>query len=541
MLGKKGRGAGRYARYSGGAILVLGLALCVCASGPAPDAKTYPPPVPLVASGLIGDHSFPGPVLPISPEEARGASYLPSSNVLRLPDGRLRYLPPGAAEAVTVPPDDPGAAEAASASRAWLDEGTVPGGDAVERAISERALLDLRLLTRPNGAALAGLHPRWRSVWPRDASFVAVAFAATGHHDLSYQVLSFLAAAQEPAGAWEARYDAAGNPVLDGRPRQLDAAGWFPWATWYWFVTARPGALTNERAGELWPATRAAADAAAASLGADGLPPGGADYWEVETWRPNLGTAAPLRTGLRTAADLARRLGHESDARHYAAAARRLDAGIAREFAPAGYQRTPYPRSGADAAVTFLAPPFAPPDARVEVALAEAAERLRAPNGGVLPGERWPQDPTAAWTPETALFALSAAAAGDGEEADRWLGWLAAHSTSLGTFSEKVSGDGEPKAAAPLGWTEAIVLLALAAKEEPLPTPPVPERVPVEMDERPLLPIVGTLLCAGVLAALFAGRKVATQPRWRPGPGSGRLLRAQAPFMTAAMARHDIG
>jgi glucoamylase len=516
VVGRKGRGAGRYARYPAGAILVL--ALCVCA--PAPDARTYHPPVPLVASGLIGDRS--GPVLAVSPEEARGASYLPASNVLRLPGGRLRYLPPGAAEAVTVPPDDPGAAEAAAASRAWLAEGTVPGGDAVERAISERALLDLRLLTRPNGAALAGLHPRWRSVWPRDASFVAVAFAATGHHEESYQVLSFLAAAQEPDGTWEARYDAAGTPVLDGRTRQLDATGWFSWATWYWFVTAERD--ERERAGALWPATRAAADAAEASLGADGLPPGGADYWEVETWRPNLGTAAPLRTGLRAAADLARRLGHESDARRYAAAAGRLDAGLAREFAPAGYQRTPYPRSGADAAVNFLAPPFAPPDTRIEEAIAETAERLRAPNGGVLPGEKWPQDPTVAWTPETAFFALSAAASGDGEEAGRWLGWLAAHRTSLGAFPEKVDGDGKPRAAAPLGWTEAIVLLALAAKDEPLPTPPVPERVPPETSTPQPPPVIGALLCAGVLAAFVgARRRESTPPRWRPGPGSGRL------------------
>lgn len=521
MAGKKGRGAGRYARYPAGAILVFGLALCVWASGPAPDVKTYPAPVPLVASGLIGDRS--GPVLPISPEEARGASYLPSSNVLRLPDGRLRYLPPGAAEAVTVSPDDPGAAAAAAASRAWLAGETVPGDNAVERAISERALLDLRLLTRPNGAALAGLHPRWRSVWPRDASFVAVAFAATGHHDLSYDVLAFLAEAQEPDGAWEARYDAAGTPVLDGRPRQLDAVGWFSWATWYWFVTARPGTLTDERARTLWPATRAAADAAVASLGADGLPPGGADYWESGTWRPNLGTAAPLRTGLRAAADLARRLGHESEARRYAAAAGRLDAAIAREFAPAGYQRTTHPRSGADAAVNFLAPPFAPSDTRVEAAIADAAKRLRVPNGGVLPGERWPQDPTVAWTPETALFALSAAAAGDGEEADRWLGWLAAHRTGLGAFPEKVDGDGEPKAAAPLGWTEAIVLLALASGEEQLPVPPVPERASAETSEPPLLPVIGALLCAGVLAALVAARKVLTRPRWRPGSGSSRL------------------
>jgi glucoamylase len=522
--GSKEDSAGRYARYAAGAVLVLGLALCVWASGPAPpEARTYPAPVPLVASGLLGGHS-PGPALLITPEEARGASYLPSSNVLRLPDGRLRFVPPGAAEAVTVAPDDPDAAAAAASSRAWLEAGTVPGGDAVERRISERALLDLRLLTRSNGAALAGIHPRWRSVWPRDASFVAVAFAATGHHELSYEVLSFLAGAQEADGAWEARYDAAGIPVLDGRPRQLDAAGWFPWAAWYWYVTAGRRDNARERAEALWPAARAAAETAVASLGADGLPPGGADYWEVETWRPNLGTAAPLRTGLRAAADLARRLGHESDARRYAAAAGRLDAGIALEFAPIDYPRTTGASSGADAAVNFLAPPFAPPDPRVEGAVAEAAQRLRAPNGGVLPGERWIQDPTVAWTPETALFALSAAAAGDEEAADRWLGWLAAHRTSLGAFPEKVSGDGEPKAAAPLGWTGAIVVLALAAKDEPLPTPPVPELAPHETNTPPPLPAVGTLLCAGVLAVLVAAWRMGlTRPRWRPGPGSDRL------------------
>ncbi len=500
-------------------LLVLGLILCACADGTAPQqANTYPAPVPLVASGLLGNS--PGPVLPVTPEEARGASYLPWSNVLRLPDGRLRFVPPGGGEAVTVAPDDPDAAAAAASSRAWLEAGTVPGTDAVERNISARALLDLRLLTRRNGATLAGVHPRWRSVWPRDASFVAVAFAATGHHDLSYRVLSFLAGVQNADGTWEARYDATGTPVLDGRSRQLDAVGWFPWAVWYWYVTAE----RKERARALWPAARAAADAAADSLGADGLPPGGADYWEAGTWRPNLGTAAPLKTGLCAAADLAHRLGHEPDARRYAAAAGRLDAGIEREFAPIGYQRTTNPHSGADAAVNFLAPPFAPPEARVERAIADAAQRLRAPNGGVLPGERWPQDPTVAWTPETALFALSAAASGDQETADRWLGWLAAHRTSLGAFPEKVSGDGEPKAAAPLGWTEAIVVLTLAAKDERLPTPPVPEKAPLETDALPSLPVVGALLCAVVLAALVGARnRGLTRLRWRPGPGSTRL------------------
>ena len=464
------RGAGsRFARYAAGIILVLGLIFGSGAAGRAPEP--YSPPAPLRVSGLIGDPLSPGAL--ISPDEAAGASYLPSSNVLRLQGGELRYLPAGSARAVTVLPGDPGAAAAASETRSWLAEGGVPGGTESERRISERALLDLRLLTQQNGAALAAPYSRWARVWPRDAGFVAVAFAATDHHEESYDILEFLAASQESDGTWEARYNPDGTPVLDGRSRQLDAVGWFPWAVWYWYVTG--DRYSRERIDALWPATRGAADAAAASLGADGLPPGGADYWEAETWRTNLGTAAPLRTGLRAAADLARKLGHASDARRYAAAAARLDAAIEREFAPTGYTRTTAARSGVDASVNFLAPPFAPPDQRVGEAVVVAAERLRAPNSGVVPGEHWPHDPTVAWTPESALFALSAAASGDEREADSRLGWLAAHRTTLGAFPEKVDADGEPRSAAPLGWTEAVVVLALAAQENPLPVPPVPE------------------------------------------------------------------
>ena len=224
--------------------MLLVLALVLGAGGArAPEERTYPEPVPLRVSGLIGSHPSLGATLPISPDGALGAAYLPSSNVLRLPGGKLRYVSPGSSEAVTVPPGDPGALAAAAATRRWLKEGVVPGENEAERRISARALLNLALLTRPNGAALAGPHSRWSYVWPRDASFMAVAFAATGHREESYRILEFLAGAQDPDGAWEARYNADGTPVLDGRSRQLDAVGWFPWAVWYWYVTGgRPAA-----------------------------------------------------------------------------------------------------------------------------------------------------------------------------------------------------------------------------------------------------------------------------------------------------------
>lgn len=501
---------GRYARHPAGVVLVLAVVLAAGAGEGAPRAAgPYPDPVPLRISGLIGDDS--GTVVGVSPEEARGASYLPSSNVLRLPDGDLRYVPPGSSEPVFVPPGDPGAPEAADASRRWLERGTVPGDTAAERRIAERALLDLRLLTRPNGAHLAAPNRGWDYVWPRDASWAAVAFAATGHHQESRDVLRFLAGVQGENGLWEARYyPESGEPVRDGRPRQLDATGWFTWAVWYWHETAPEG--ERDAARVLWPAVRAASDAASRSLGPNGLPPAGPDYWETATWRPNIGTAAPLRTGLRAAADLAEDLGRHEDARRYATAATRLDDAIEREFATRGYPRTTHPESGADAAVNFLAPPFAPHDPAVERAIAEASAALSAPNGGVLPGERWKQDPTVSWTPETAFFALSSAASGDEGEADRRLRWLADHRTNLGAFPEKVDGDGEPKAAAPLGWTGAVVLLALASEDRALPVPPVPESAGDGRSVPPFAALGGVLLGAGVLGA-------ATRPRRRRPPG----------------------
>lgn len=447
------------------ALALLALAGLLVAGDSPQRPPEYPDPIPLRISGLLGNATD---FVPISPADARDAAFLTGSSVLRFPSGDLRYLPPGSTELVTVPPDDPGAAAAVEESRRWLDRGTVPGESNAERRVAERALLDLRLLTRPNGAPLAAPHPRWDLVWPRDAGFVAAAFAATGHYEESYAVLRFLADVQEPDGAWEARYRPDGSPVLDGRPPQLDATGWFPWAVWFHTATGRPEADVRE----LWPAVRRSADAAADSLGRDGLPPGGADYWEIETRRPNLGTAAPLLAGLRSAADLAARLGYDAESRRYAAAADRLGRALDEKFAPHGYPRTTGPRSGADAAVNFLAPPFAPPDPGVQVAVGEASEALTVSNGGVVPGERWPQHPEVSWTPQTALFGLSAASFGDEEESRRRLGWLVDHRTSLGSFPEKVDGEGELKSVAPLAWTAAVYVLALAALEEPLPVPP---------------------------------------------------------------------
>jgi GH15 family glucan-1,4-alpha-glucosidase len=350
----------------------------------------------------------------------------------------------------------------------------VPGRTEAQRAAAARALLDLRLLLRPDGALLAAQTPYWAYVWPRDASFAAAAFAVTSRRGEAVRVLEFLGRTQRRDGTWAARARPDGTPVNDGRRAQLDATGWVPWAAWL----ASDGGRDRGAARRLWPTVRAAAEKAARSLRRDGLPPAGPDYWERPERLPTLGTAAALRAGLGSAGDLAASLGEPSPAARYRSAAARLGAAISRTFwGPAGFHRYPTRLAGAaprgdgpDASVTWLGPPFAPSSPIVREGVERAAAQLAPGGGGAVPGTPWRGGDW--WTPATASFALAEMASGDRRDAEARLDWLLAHRTALVGFPERVRrADGTPRSVAPLAWTDALVLLTLASGDRPLPIP----------------------------------------------------------------------
>ena len=364
---------------------------------------------------------------------------------------------------------------AVRADRQWLSSGIVPGGSPQITSMATRALLDLHLSTRPDGAVIAGWHNRWEYSWPRDSSWVAAAFAFTGHTGDSLRILRFLQQTQLPSGTWAARYRPDGSgPGDDGRPGELDANGWVPWAVWCWSVAESQGGQNAQgQLAGLWPMVKAAADATVRSLSPDGLPAASMDYWENSV-QVTLSTAAALLTGLRAAADIAGELGHKTPAANWARAATRLAGGIAAAFGRYGYHRLPYTDSGDDAAVTFLGPPFAAAGPAVVSAITDTERSLRLPNGGILPGADWPGNRTTAWTAETAFFALFDAETGNQHGTNQMLTWFAAHATRLGTLPEKVDAGGRPVSAAPLAWTDAAVLLTLVAQAHHLPVVPVP-------------------------------------------------------------------
>ncbi|MEV6955530.1 hypothetical protein [Streptomyces sp. NPDC051183] len=410
----------------------------------------------------------------VTPSQSVDASYVPGGNVLRLPSGKWRYLPAGATKSVVVDAGDAGALEQVAASRAWLASGRVPGAPGLRRESAERALLSMRALLQPNGSFAAAWYPFWDFSWPRDSSFAVAAFAHTGHDEEAYRILRYNSATQRADGTWEARTRLDGSGPPDARPWQLDANGWVPWAAWQWYRAA-PAADRDGRLEILYPTIRKAADYAAGSLDADGLPPASPDYWELPTATVNIGTAAPLLAGLNSSADLARSLGRAEDAARWSDAARRLSAGIAARFAPVGYQRTADGLHGRDSAVAFMAPPFNTAPADLPTALDETYRALLRPNGGLVPGNdpatRW-GDIT--WTASTSFFALAWSGTGEGAKAGDVIDWVLSKRNTLGELPETVSADGRPKAVVPLGWTDAIVLIALlGADGTPLPTPPL--------------------------------------------------------------------
>jgi hypothetical protein len=432
--------------------------------------------------GLVGGGGWPYNGVPLTESDGEGASYIPGSSVVRLADGQVRLVPFGGDTTITVEATDPRVKAAVRSDQLWLSTGTIPdGGSAVPmetrqvyREMATRALLDLRLLTRPNGASLASWYGAWRYTWPRDSAFTAAAFTMTGHTVEARHILEFLADVQHEDGLWAARYHADGGAVTDGREPQLDSLGWVLWASWLYLTQ------TSSDAADLWRMVARAADHLADSLGDDGLPPPSSDYWErkpgteQDPHRATLGVAGPVLAGLRSAAYFADSTGHAAKAASWRRAANRLSSAISQHFAPYGYPRSPVPGGRMDTSVTFVAPPFAPLDAGVATAVANAFRRTSLPNGGVLPGEMWAGNPDVAWTPEMALFALTAASSGRLDEAMSHLDWLAAHRTPLGVLPEKVSEDGEPASVAPLGWTASLVLLTLSSLERPLPIPGAP-------------------------------------------------------------------
>lgn len=338
----------------------------------------------------------------------------------------------------------------------------IPDDGGRYRDMATTALIDNYALMRPNGAVLGAASPYWAFVWPRDNSLVVTSFAVLGLLEDAWAALEFIYSVQEADGQWEARYlpDGSGK-VPDERGRQDDGIGYTLWATWVAAELDDP-TRTEERLASLRPQILAAIRAATDVLdSATGLPRKSQDFWEMDQPEPSLGVAGPLHFGLQCAVHLATRLSETELAQQAHSSAEHLRSAIERTYAPTGFQHFPS-GGGRDASVAFLLPPFTKDTIEgARQAWHITLNTMRVPNGGLRPGEEWPDHETA-WNTQTSLYAITAAALGERDTTRELLDWMAARRTRLGCLPEKVTSEGMPAAVAPICTVSSSILIALA-------------------------------------------------------------------------------
>jgi glucoamylase len=354
----------------------------------------------------------------------------------------------------------PNSLDLARKQAAWLAEGTVPSVPGLDSDMVAVALLDLHVLGRPYGVAVAGWSEPWRYVWPRDAALVASALARTGHVADAGRIVAFLQQVQPESGLFQARYLPDGNGVPDDRGVELDGIGWALWAidqvAAELSIADRTAFLERHRR-LIYRSTQAALRSISTP---SSLPSASRDYWEVKEKRLTLATAAVVLAGLESSTRVYGILGDADKSDAAAAGASRLRAAIKKDFGHNGYPRHLGGRSDTvDLGVDFLLPPMTSSiDRTVVRAWERAAPLMGRPAGGLAPGGSWRRDGVS-WTNATASRAMTAAFIGDREEAMARLRWLDRHRTAAGSLPEKVLADGQPAAVSPLAWTAAAVVI----------------------------------------------------------------------------------
>jgi hypothetical protein len=305
---------------------------------------------------------------------------------------------------------------AGTSDRRWLRRARPLGTGAPAWATEmyRRSLLVLHALTdRRTGAVAAGARDGWAYVWPRDASAVAIAYAAAGLRPEAVRVTRFLLGlGLEDA----ARFHGDGSPV-PGRAAQGDAIGWV--------------AAASQAAGLIGSARHAAR-----ILAGGGPVPwrDRADYWEGDPG-DFLGNALAS-----SEASITHLYGGKST--------------------PRLVRRPGEPASGLDSAAAWGVRPF--PHPGLYSAIRRSMESLVAHGTrfGITPGEAWPGDDP--WSAPTAWTALSLAALGERREALKLMQALRRSATPTGDLPERVdAATGIPRSTTPLAWSHAFAILAL--------------------------------------------------------------------------------
>ena len=372
----------------------------------------------------------------------------------------------------------------------------------LERLVARSVLVLEQLSDRATGAIVAApeMDERFTEsggygfVWPRDLAYVVLGLLAAGRYETAAAALRWLARTQTPEGLWLHRYWTTGELAPSWGLHQLDETG----AALFAVEAAWEQAGDEELDRALWPAARRGADFLASFLDpATGLPHASVDLWEQQDGQ-HAYTAAAVVGGLRAAARAGVRHGEREAAARWRATADGIAGAIdtvlwrpglgrharavgvasrGRDAAAPGpaFARTlPYPNrriagvepfdATLDCSLLGLAWPFValdPGSTRLRQTVEAVARGLAAPAGGL---RRQAADTYAGgheWPLATLWLGLARRLLGEASALREAAAQAASRGTSLDLLPEQAGPDGRPAWVLPLGWSHAMLLLAV--------------------------------------------------------------------------------
>ena len=213
----------------------------------------------------------------------------------------------------------------------WIASSVMPKtSDSKSMTVYKRALITIKQDTANNGAIIAApttTSPVYKFTWPRDGTFISMAYLETGHPQEARKFFDFISSVQKPNGGWAINYFPDGRSLFDfgDSGNEHDEVATIPWGIYtYYQYTKDSSWLTGK-----WNTVKKACDYLLTKIDPKtGLLGPCRDLWELSQKDSWTFTNAAGSSGLLSGAEIADKLGYKDLATKYRAASEKLKTAI---------------------------------------------------------------------------------------------------------------------------------------------------------------------------------------------------------------------
>jgi len=350
------------------------------------------------------------------------------------------------------------------------------------RHVYSRSLLILRSMCSENGAIIASSDSdiervggdTYDYVWPRDASWCALALAQCGYHEITRRTFNFILNVITKKGYLLHKYYPTGSFGSTWHPVpfiQIDQSGVLLHALWNFYLTTGDIEFVSQHRRQILNLSTFLAE----WRDEHKLPRPSWDLWE-EREATTTYSAAAVYAGLHAGSNLARLIGLDDYASDFDGSANEVREGILEYlYDPelGRFLRSINPRDESLDASLLVINEFGvlpPQDSRIAKTVDLVEEKLWVNTniGGLAryAGDAYlrvsPNLIGNPWILTTLYLSMFRADAGELKKAHRLLEWATARATSTRLLPEQVNAyDGSPIGVLPLAWSHAAFILAV--------------------------------------------------------------------------------